>query len=1258
MRRHLIQTADFCRWSIYLTVILAAISLVTARLLINQLYLYEENIENWLSATLLTPVQTESARGDWLGVFPVIELEQVSVGAPDAPAATAARVRAEPNYLDSFRHANVVWEDLRVSRLQVELNQQADGNWSLRGMRSDSPEGGAAFSRLMEMFFLSRRILIDGLVANLTFRDGRTLQLDFSELVAENDPDFHRLRLSARIQGSANQLNYLIELEGEAGDPRNMTGSGYLSLSGADVSNLVEILAGDLLDIDDSQAMPAAGALWFDYPGEGRVTAHGQIRLPQFRLRDAEPMALEAGLVLDSPNPGEWGIWLDSPELSYSDQRLELQQIGLQRQGNRMQVTAAGFELADLLDLFRQLDLIPVNRESDIDALNPAGTVEALLVDIPLNNRANWAVRANLNPISLGAWRKAPAVSNLTAYLEMTANAGKVLIDSRDTEVAFPLFRQPLLHESLKGQVGWRINRRDASLLIFSSLLESEGAYGQASGQFRLLTPLDDSFPSDFTLAAGIRNARASDWDRFVPLSAPQSLWQWLDQADVQGRLGQVGFIYRGALREQMSDYRRIQMRASLEGGGLRFAPDWPELESIGGQLLISDGRAAVAAEQAFIAGLDISSIALNVVSGEMQFELDSSGDLSNYQKLLLNSPVGAGLGDDFDQLVFAGRATSHLAVMMDLDAPDQAVVDMRMMLQNNQLLVPALDFSVEQITGELRYDQVGLHSEQLVGELWGKELVGSLSSTGAGTELNVQTDIAMEDLRNWPMLPLPHGLEGQISVQGSLSFQPAPGLSRYLFRSDTLGLNSDIPGLLSKRSDESRELEVILVDAPAGPALELNWGEMMNASFDLNPQGGVRQGAFSLNAERPDKLPGILRGHLITDELNLSEWQAYLASADSTEQWEGLSLSPDIAIRAQRTLFAGLDLGPMQGSLVEGAGRQNLRFQSSFGGGTLGLWDAGEGYPLEFEWLDLKSLPRLQTADQEPDAQEVDLFNPSRLLPMDLTVHSMHYGDRELGNWNFQIEPLDGGARVAGLDAQYPGGEISSQSGSELLWLLDDAGQYQSKLMLDTEIENVADLFASFGQPRALTSEDGSLALDLEWAGAPWQIALEKMQGSASLELNQGNFSASVQGVGNAMMKLVGLVNIQNWGRRLQFDFSDLTGDGTAYDSLTARVELDQGRVSTTEPVNINLATGRLRLNGNFDLIQNQVEGELIANLPVRDNLTWITGVVAGLPAAAGVWLFGELFKDELDSFARVTYDISGSLEAPKVEPRAAEDI
>ena len=93
--------------------------------------------------------------------------------------------------------------------------------------------------------------------------------------------------------------------------------------------------------------------------------------------------------------------------------------------------------------------------------------------------------------------------------------------------------------------------------------------------------------------------------------------------------------------------------------------------------------------------------------------------------------------------------------------------------------------------------------------------------------------------------------------------------------------------------------------------------------------------------------------------------------------------------------------------------------------------------------------------------------------------------------------------------------------------------------------------------------------------------------------------------------------------------------------------------KITTETPLNIDLSSGSMLFDGSIDLQQESVDARLVVTLPARQNVTWIAALVAGLPAAAGVWLAGMIFDDELDSLSSVSYRLKAPWMIPRYQPR-----
>ena len=82
---------------------------------------------------------------------------------------------------------------------------------------------------------------------------------------------------------------------------------------------------------------------------------------------------------------------------------------------------------------------------------------------------------------------------------------------------------------------------------------------------------------------------------------------------------------------------------------------------------------------------------------------------------------------------------------------------------------------------------------------------------------------------------------------------------------------------------------------------------------------------------------------------------------------------------------------------------------------------------------------------------------------------------------------------------------------------------------------------------------------------------------------------------------------------------------------------------------------SARLRIfttfSGVADVEQRSLDGELVATLPVADNLPWVAALAAGLPVAAGVYVVSKLLQKQVNQLSSAVYSISGNWDDPQVE-------
>tara|TARA_B110000483_G_scaffold226488_1_gene287248 strand:+ start:65678 stop:69622 length:3945 start_codon:yes stop_codon:yes gene_type:complete len=1294
MRRRLKKIADFCRWSLYLSIVLTAVFLLLCRFLITQLYFYQTQIESYLSDILLTSVTAEAARGVWDNIYPIIELEGLQLGDDiENPGLRAGFVRAVPDYLQSILLQTAIWEELSIQDLSLELNQMPDDSWVIAGFSKGVRGASKASARqLADMLFRSRSIDIQNLSIDYNFEDGRSFNLKFSELRANNEPSFHRISLEGQVDGDENGIEATLELSGVGFQFDQMQGQAYLVLAGADMSNLFATLFAGYIETRDNTPILVEGEIWFDISPGSEIEMTGQAVISDFHLVDDDaPLSLDSDLWGHRSTKGDWRFDLVDFGLIYGEQSMGLLQLSTRRDEAGVRFLTESIALEEIDQKIANLEIIPQSLKEAIKTLSPRGNLASASVLFSEDSQQNlrWLLEGNLDSVFVESYRGAPKIENLSGYFVMDSGSGELLIDSSDTSIHFnKLFQQEIFNQSLRGQVGWQIDSSAGELGVYSGPITSSDQNSQSVTQFHLSTALSSGdFPSNFTLITGVRDGNGLQWPQYLPTLGGETLIQWFENSNLEGALPEAGFIYRGTIGLGAENIKTVQLAGEAINAKLTFAPGWPEMTELNSKFWLSDRKFYSLTEQSRLGPValtdtytEVDYFAEAVVSARAML----NGDLNDLADLLRTTPIRSMTGESMDGLLFSGPAEIELNLQQPLKsdlATEEMLIRVKTSLSDNGLHLETLNIPIEGITGTLQYDQDGLRSDNLTAQLWGNRLQAVIK-TDEVSVLSLNSDINISALTGWVNLPILESFEGVFSAQAEVSFASRLGAApEFRLWSDTLGVASNLPVPLQKDLDQKWDLEISSRDSPAdGPRLDLVWGEPLALSLNFDEQGKVYQSAFSIFSDLPEMQTGKLVGSASLDNFDYLDWQTVAITEEEIES----ALAPDISVLSQQTWFAGMDLGPMQSQFSYNDAIFNFDFTASFGEGNISFGETESDIPhhLSLDWIDIKAFTDISkantpvaadtTSQNEEGALEAAIeenaevavaaddsesleLDPRNLPAMIFDIQQLKYLEQDWGNWHFELEPHQLGASITNLSSEFAGSKIEADGVSRLDWGYNGQ-EHLTVINLQLSLTDVGDIFRIVNDTAAVSSETGEVSAKLEWLGVPWEPALAELGGEVGVLLNDGQFDAESQG--EALLNLIALFSIDNWGRRLRFDFSDLTEGGTGYRSFNGNFGIENGLVTTLEPVNISLTTGHLTFDGQMDLNENQVNAELVATLPVRNNLAWVTAAVAGIPAAAGVWLFGELFKDELDSMASVTYSVTGDLTDPSVDAKRAVDL
>jgi uncharacterized protein YhdP len=251
-----------------------------------------------------------------------------------------------------------------------------------------------------------------------------------------------------------------------------------------------------------------------------------------------------------------------------------------------------------------------------------------------------------------------------------------------------------------------------------------------------------------------------------------------------------------------------------------------------------------------------------------------------------------------------------------------------------------------------------------------------------------------------------------------------------------------------------------------------------------------------------------------------------------------------------------------------------------------------------------------------------------------------------------FKLRPDQEGALIDDLHADIRALQIrgsNADTGAQLYWRSDEGRQhtYFNGLLLT---RNMAEVMNAWQQPAIIESQQASYLAALDWPGAPQDFTLERLRGDLGIQIQNGRFTRTPAGGSDGLLRLFAILNFDSLARRLRLDFSDLYQSGLAYDEIRGKVSFSQGVMSFSEPLQVRSPSSRMQLSGSINMLDETLDTRLVATLPVAGNLTFLTALAAGLPAAAGVYLVSKLFEKQVDQATSISYTIRGDWEEPHI--------
>ena len=635
----------------------------------------------------------------------------------------------------------------------------------------------------------------------------------------------------------------------------------------------------------------------------------------------------------------------------------------------------------------------------------------------------------------------------------------------------------------------------------------------------------------------------------------------------------------------------------------------------------------------------------------------DARGDASAVRGFFQASPVAASLGPVFARLSGSGPVEGEVVMYLPVKEFHRRSVVVRGRADGVTLALEGLAEPATGIEGEFWVREREFHASSLSATFLGGRATASVTSDTATdgevvTRVEAQGVVDVGRLPRIVRLPVNAGLEGRTGWRGTWRLErpaDAGGEVRQQARveSDLSGLASALPAPLGKQAGERRPFTLEFESAGSDALLlRTMLGSSLRGIFEIRREEGpwrLSRGAVRLGGRGVSALPvapGLtIEGRLpvlsITDLASL-RW-------DPPGQQRLEDLLTSVTLDVGRLEVLGYEFDDVSGRLRPGYRAWDVELASPAARGKLAVpYEFPGSVPLVADLDLLRISPRVREGGEGAD--------PRRLPAIRLDVRDLVFLDWQLGHLSARLEQSGQGLELEEFSVQHP--DFSARgSGS---WL-GSARDSRCNLQLDLESDDVMGFLRAIALAPVMEARKGRLAATVSWPGAPDGRLLERISGTARVNLAEGRVLSVEPGAG----RILGLMSLSHLGERLALDFDDLTGQGLAFDAVKGDFTLADG-VAFTDNLTLRGAAAEVGLAGRTSLKDRTydqtavVTGDLGASLGVA-------GAIAGGPAVgAALLLFSQIFKEPLKGVARAYYRITGSWDEPvvrKIDARELED-
>lgn len=1238
---------------------LAVVSILLRLWILPQIAVFKSRLENQIGELAQESVQIGRVSARMWGARPELILEDFAI--LDETGRQTIRfheVRFAIAPLESFRHGEFRLAWLKFRGAHLSLRRNLDGKIELVGLhRVEHPPAWLNTAGYVQIF--------DCTVDWLDLRRGsKTIALGTLELLLTNEGSRHRLGVRLVPPSTlAAEFRAAAEAEGDLFRPETWSGRAY-----AEARQLALVAWG--LRLSPVFAIPT-GQADFQVWGDLRrgVVERLAIRtdLRQLRLEWTSAEGATHGVDLDR-TAGDLNWVRQGRAWTLDASRMRIFSSGrawpLTRFGVRVDRDADGTlrflsGQADALALadFEAMLQIPLG------GITPQGVVSGLrfFYEAGTDSSPRLALCADFDGLALLSHAGLPGFSGGRGRLCGSDRAGTLHIVMEEGVLNLP--------EVLSESVGIRHGELDLEWLregdhwsVQTRMLRMETQDFVVVGAIRIYQTGSDRRGPQVDFRAELGPVAAASVHHYFPIRLYPVVGEWLKQALHGGRL-EWGSV---RLKGHLADFPFRGGNGVFEAEGkfsnveLRFHPQWPMLRQVGGTIRFTGSGMKIEANEGWIGEGVIHEVRASIPDFTrdegIRIEGRASASLAQGLAFLHASPLRR-IAERLDVVTeVSGDCTVDIALWLPLKPGREfPSIAGEVRLRKAGLTFDGLIRPLRNLDGVVLISERGIAAGNIRASWLGQPVSANLREVGEAIEVAASGKFPIAVLKDQFPSPVWKYFGGTLPLTLSAIFprdQENGDFVDVKVNSDLSGTRVALPEPLAKPAELRRSLRLItrLAQEPRR-SIAFSYGEEMSGILDLVAgTSGFRlySGRVAVGAGLPpasDDGPG-LRVTVRLPSLELAPWLDFGVENDAPAGFELASLD----LRVGQVFWQGRAKGPLQVQLraEPGGYRGSIDSERAKGEFEVEVKDGAlSKIRSDFDFLKLPLLaekPETMSLASKSAPWCPEFLSPNQLPAMSLASRHVLWHGFDLGRLDLRVERQ-------GMDVVLRSAVLRSDNHV----LTADEGEWVRRGPMDStrlsgtiRVKDSGVLATQLGYAGVVRETPAKITYRLTWPDSPLCVRVSKLSGEVEMNYGAGALLKVDVGIG----RFLGLFNVGSIWRRLSLDFSDLFGEGMAYDRVSGKFGILQGQAETHGFL-IDGVAAKILINGRIGLVDGEVD-QVVTVIPNTSIALPVAGVLAGGPlgpaVGAAAFLANKMLGGQVERVVQTHYLVRGNWENPVI--------